>query len=276
MSQVVGGIVDPIIGTDISGQKAAKKAQEDALNAQIAAADRQLAANQLYTDKQIQMLTEQSNKSLALQQQAFDYAKAQQDYMNSITRPSLTAAADYYNSLTTNNYIAQGTTALEQAYAQADSRTTQQLATRGISDSGIAANMIMSLNNNLAQSKAALVAGAPGEVAKQRAAFAEQGQTYVTSYDAMLQNSTMNMATTYSNFGTNAANVYKQSGANTMDIYGAMGNASANYNLMRASSVMNNRRSIDNTLMGFAGMGVSYAGAQYEQTGTSWLSSMFP
>ena len=30
MSQVVGGIVDPIIGTDISGQKAAKKAQEAA------------------------------------------------------------------------------------------------------------------------------------------------------------------------------------------------------------------------------------------------------
>ena len=275
MSQVVGGIVDPIIGTDISGQKAARKAQENALNAQIEAADRQLAANQLYTDKQIQMLTEQSNKSLALQQQAFDYAKAQQDYMNSITRPSLTAAADYYNNLTTNNYIAQGTTALEQAYAQADSRTTQQLATRGISDSGIAANMIMSLNNNLAQSKAALVAGAPGEVAKQRAAFAEQGQTYVTSYDAMLQNSTMNMATTYSNFGTNAANVYKQSGANTMDIYGAMGNASANYNLMQASSTMNNRRSIDNTLMGFAGMGVNYAGAQAGLTGTSWLSSLF-
>ena len=275
MSQVVGGIVDPIIGTDISGQKAAKKAQEDALNAQIDASNKQLAANQLYTDKQIQMITEQSNKALALQQQAFDYAKAQHDYMNSITRPSLTAAADYYNNLTTNNYIAQGITALEQAYAQADSRTTQQLATRGISDSGIAANMIMSLNNNLAQSKAALVAGAPGEVAKQRAAFAGQGQTYVTSYDAMLQNSTMNMANTYSNFGTNAANVYNRSGANTMDIYGAMGNASANYNLMRASSVMNNRRSIDNTLMGFAGMGVSYAGAQYGQTGTSWLSSMY-
>ena len=275
MSQVVGGIVDPIIGTDISGQKAAKKAQEDALNAQIDASNKQLAANQLYTDKQIQMITEQSNKALALQQQAFDYAKAQHDYMNSITRPSLTAAADYYNNLTTNNYIAQGITALEQAYAQADSRTTQQLATRGISDSGIAANMIMSLNNNLAQSKAALVAGAPGEVAKQRAAFAGQGQTYVTSYDAMLQNSTMNMANTYSNFGTNAANVYNRSGANTMDIYGAMGNTSANYNLMRASSVMNNRRSIDNTLMGFAGMGVSYAGAQYGQTGTSWLSSMY-
>ena len=275
MSQVVGGIVDPIIGTDISGQKAAKKAQEDALNAQIAAADRQLAANQLYTDKQIQMITEQSNKALALQQQAFDYAKAQHDYMNSITRPSLTAAADYYNNLTTNNYIAQGITALEQAYAQADSRTTQQLATRGISDSGIAANMIMSLNNNLAQSKAALVAGAPGEVAKQRAAFAGQGQTYVTSYDAMLQNSTMNMANTYNNFGNNAANVYKQSGANTMDIYGAMGNASANYNLMQASSIMSNRRSLDNSLMGVADMGVSYAGAQYGQTGTSWLSSMY-
>ena len=73
MSQVVGGLVDPIIGTDISGQKAAKKAQEDALNAQIEASNNQLAANQLYTDKQIQMLTDQSNKSLALQQQAFDY-----------------------------------------------------------------------------------------------------------------------------------------------------------------------------------------------------------
>lgn len=275
MSQIVGGLVDPIIGTDISGQKAAKKAQENALDAQIQASNNQLAANQLYTDKQIQMLTEQSNKSIALQQQAFEYAKAQQDYMNSITRPSLTAAADYYNNLTTNNYIAQGTTALEQAYAQADSRTTQQLATRGISDSGIAANMIMSLNNNLAQSKAALVAGAPGEVAKQRAAFAGQGQSYVTSYDAMVQNSTMNMANTYTNFGNNAANVYNQSGANTMNIYGAMGNASASYNSMRASSIMDNRRSIDNTLMGVAGMGTSYAGAQYGQTGTSWLSSLF-
>ena len=76
MSAVVGGIVDPIIGTDISGQKAAKKAQENALNAQIEASDKQLAANQLYTDKQIQMLTEQSNKSIALQQQTFEYAKA--------------------------------------------------------------------------------------------------------------------------------------------------------------------------------------------------------
>ena len=275
MSQVVGGLVDPILGTDISGQKAAKKAQEDALNAQMAAADKQLAANQLYTDKQIQMLTDQSNKALALQQQAFDYAKAQQDYMNSITRPSLTAAADYYNNLTTNNYIAQGVTALEQAYAQADSRTTQQLATRGISDSGIAANMIMSLNNNLAQSKAALVAGAPGEVAKQRAAFAGQGQSYVSSYDAMVQNSTMNMANTYTNFGNNAAEVYNQARSNTMNVYGAMGNASAGYNLMRASSIMDNRRSIDNTLMGVAGMGVKYAGAQYGQTGTSWLSSLF-
>jgi len=176
MSQVVGAVVDPVFGTDISGQKAAKSAQEAALNAQMKMASNQLAANQMYTDKQIQMLTDQHNKSLALQQQTFDYAKAQQDYMNSIVRPSLTAAADYYNNLTTNNYIAQGATALEQAYAQADSRTTQQLATRGISDSGIAANMIMSLNNNLAQSKAALVAGAPGEVAKQRAAFAGQGQ----------------------------------------------------------------------------------------------------
>lgn len=275
MSQVVGGLVDPIIGTDISGQKAAKKAQENALDAQIQASNNQLAANQLYTDKQIQMLTEQSNKSIALQQQAFEYAKAQQDYMNSITRPSLTAAADYYNNLTTNNYIAQGTTALEQAYAQADSRTTQQLATRGISDSGIAANMIMSLNNNLAQSKAALVAGAPGEVAKQRAAFAGQGQQYVTSYDNMVQNSITNMANTYTNFGTNAANVYGQSRANTMDVYGAMGNASAGYNLMRSSSIMDNRRSIDNSLMGIAGMGTSYAGAQYGQTGTSWLSSLF-
>ena len=275
MSQVVGGIVDPIIGTDISGQKAAQSAQEAALNAQIDASNRQLAANQLYTDKQIQMLTEQSNKSLALQQQAFDYAKAQQDYMNSITRPSLTAAAEYYNNLTTNNYIAQGATALEQAYAQADSRTTQQLATRGISDSGIAANMIMSLNNNLAQSKAALVAGAPGEVAKQRAAFAGQGQSYVSSYDAMVQNATMNMANTYTNFGNTAANVYNQSGANTMNIYGAMGNASASYNLMRSSSIMDNRRSIDNTLMGAAGMGVSYAGSQQASTGTSWLTSLF-
>ena len=275
MSQVVGGIVDPILGTDISGQKAVKKSQEAALNAQAEAADKQLAANQLYTDKQIQMLTEQSNKSLALQQQVVDYARAQQDYMNSITRPSLTAAADYYNSLTTNSYIAQGATALEQAYAQADSRTTQQLATRGISDSGIAANMIMSLNNNLAQSKAALVAGAPGEVAKQRAAFAGQSQPYSNAYDAMLQNSTMNMANTYTNFGNNAANVYNQSGANTMNVYGAMGNASANYNLMRASTVMDNRRSIDNTLMGVAGMGVNYAGVQYVQTGTSWLSSLF-
>ena len=275
MSSVVGGLVDPILGTDISGQKAERKAQDAALNAQMEAADKQLAANQLYTDKQIQMLTDQSNKSLALQQQAFDYYKAQQDYMNSITRPSLTAAADYYNNLTTNNYIAQGATALEQAYAQADSRTTQQLATRGISDSGIAANMIMSLNNNLAQSKAALVAGAPGEVAKQRAAFAGQTQPYVSQYDTMLQNSTANMANTYSNFGTNAANVYNQSGANTMNIYGAMGNASASFNLMKASSIMDNRRSIDNTLMKGAGMGVSYAGAQYGQTGTSWLSSLF-
>lgn len=275
MSQVVGGLVDPVLGTDISGQKAAKKAQEDALNAQIEASNNQLAANQLYTDKQIQMLTEQSNKSLALQQQALDYAKAQQDYMNSITRPSLTAAADYYNNLTTNNYIAQGSTALEQAYAQADSRTTQQLATRGISDSGIAANMIMSLNNNLAQSKAALVAGAPGEVAKQRAAFAGQGQPYVTSYDNMVQNSITNMANTYTNFGTNASDVYNRSGANTMNVYGAMGNASAGYNLMRSSSIMDNRRSIDNSLMGIAGMGTSYAGAQYGQTGTSWLTSMF-
>ena len=275
MSQVVGGIVDPIIGTDISGQKAVKKAQENALNAQIEASDRQLAANQLYTDKQIQMLTEQSNKSLALQQQVVDYARAQQDYMNSIIRPSLTAAADYYNNLTTNSYIAQGATALEQAYAQADSRTTQQLATRGISDSGIAANMIMSLNNNLAQSKAALVAGAPGEVAKQRAAFAGQSQPYSSTYDAMLQNSTMNMANTYTNFGNNAANAYDQSRTNTMNVYGAMGNASANYNLMRASSIMDNRRSIDNTLMGVAGMGVKYAGVQYGQTGTSWLSSLF-
>jgi len=275
MSSVVGGIVDPILGTDISGQKAAKKAQEDALNAQMEMANNQLAANQMYTDKQIQMLTDQHNKSLALQQQTFDYAKAQQDYMNSIVRPSLTAAADYYNSLTTNNYIAQGATALEQAYAQADSRTTQQLATRGISDSGIAANMIMSLNNNLAQSKAALVAGAPGEIAKQRAAFAGQGQPYVNSYDAMLQNSATNMANTYTNFGNNAANVYNQSGANTMNIYGAMGNASAGYNLMRASSIMDNRKAIDNTLMGFAGMGTSYAGAQAGATGTSWLSKMF-
>ena len=276
MSQVVGAIADPILGTDISGQKAAKKAQEDALNAQIQAADKQLAANQLYTDKQIQMLTEQNNKSLALQQQALDYAKAQQDYMNSITRPSLTAAANYYNNLTTDNYIAQGTTALEQAYAQADSRTTQQLATRGISDSGIAANMIMSLNNNLAQSKAALVAGAPGEVAKQRAAFAGQGQPYVTSYDNMVQTSTTNMANTYTNFGTNAANVYGRSGADTMNIYGAMGNASAGYNLMRSNAIMDNRRSIDNTLMKFAEMGATKAGAQSGQTGTSWLSSMFP
>ena len=275
MSQIVGGIVDPIIGTDISGQKAAKSAQEAALNAQTEAANQQLAANQLYTDKQIQMLTDQSNKSLALQQQAFDYAKALQDYMNSITRPSLTAAAEYYNNLTTNNYIAQGATALEQAYSQADSRTTQQLATRGISDSGIAANMIMSLNNNLAQSKAALVAGAPGEVAKQRAAFAGQGQPYVSHYDNMVQNSTTNMANTYTNFGSNAANVYKQSGANTMDIYGAMGNASASYNLMQASSIMGNRRSIDITLMGAAGMGVSYAGSQQASTGTSWLTSLF-
>ena len=275
MSQVVGGIVDPIIGTDISGRKAERKAQDAALNAQMEAADKQLAANQLYTDKQIQMLTDQSNKSLALQQQAFDYYKAQQDYMNSITRPSLTAAADYYNNLTTNNHIAQGATALEQAYAQADSRTTQQLATRGISDSGIAANMIMSLNNNLAQSKAALVAGAPGEVAKQRAAFAGQTQPYVSQYDTMLQNSTANMANTYSNFGTNAANVYNQSRADTMNVYGAMGNADAGFNLMKASSVMNNRRSIDNTLMGAAGMGVDYAGVQYGKTGTSWLSSLF-
>ena len=275
MSQVVGGIVDPIIGTDISGQKAAKKAQEDALNAQMEMANNQLAANQMYTDKQIQMLTDQHNKSLALQQQTFDYAKAQQDYMNSIVRPSLTAAADYYNNLTTNNYIAQGATALEQAYAQADSRTTQQLATRGISDSGIAANMIMSLNNNLAQSKAALVAGAPGEVAKQRAAFAGQGQPYVNSYDAMLQTSTANMANTYTNFGTNTANVYNQARTSTMDVYGAMGNASAGYNLMRASSIMDNRKAIDNSLMSFAGMGTSYAGAQAGATGTSWLSKMF-
>ena len=133
----------------------------------------------------------------------------------------------------------------------------------------------MSLNNNLAQSKAALVAGAPGEVAKQRAAFAGQGQQYVTSYDAMVQNSTMNMANTYTNFGNNAANVYGQSRTNTMDVYGAMGNASAGYNMMQANSLMNNRRSMDNTLMGVAGMGTSYAGAQYGQTGTSWLSSMF-
>ena len=275
MSQVVGGIVDPIIGTDISGQKAAKKAQENALNAQMEMANNQLAANQMYTDKQIQMLTDQHNKSLALQQEVFDYAKAQQDYMNSIVRPSLTAAADYYNNLTTNNYIAQGVTALEQAYAQADSRTTQQLATRGISDSGIAANMIMSLNNNLAQSKAALVAGAPGEVAKQRAAFAGQGQPYVNSYDAMLQTSTANMANTYTNFGTNTANVYNQARTSTMDVYGAMGNASAGYNLMRASSIMDNRKAIDNSLMSFASMGTSYAGAQAGATGTSWLSKMF-
>lgn len=116
-----------------------------------------------------------SNKADKAATNELQFAQQQYDDWKDVYGPIQQNLSNYYANLSPEQYITIGNQALEEEYASASTRLSENLAQRGITDSGLAAGMEQAQLFDLAKSKATVRQTAPQAVAEQRLNFLSVG-----------------------------------------------------------------------------------------------------
>ena len=126
---------------------------------------------------------------------------------------------NYYNSLSADDYIAKGVTAVNKEYAAANKSLTQQLAQRGISNSGIAAASLTSLEQQSASAKANIRATADQQVATDKMQFLGLGLgqgTQMLGINAQVAGTGINASSSLAGTALGVAQKYSQQNTDAM------------------------------------------------------------
>jgi hypothetical protein len=84
--------------------------------------------------------------------------------------------SNYYQTLSPESYTAQGFQGIEAEFSKVKQNIEEQIAQRGLTDSGIAAATDQNLQIQKALAKAKVRQEAPAEIAKQKTAFLQGGE----------------------------------------------------------------------------------------------------
>lgn len=154
---IVGKATDFVGLTDYSGQE---KAQENASQAASQASD---TAN-----AQLAFVKEMAQEQLAFSKQQYtDWQK--------VYGPIQKNLGDYYENLSGDSMAAQQLSAQAREYADAYRKVNQQLAQRGISQSGVAAAQDVAMASQSANTRAGIRAGAEDMARTKQAGFLQLG-----------------------------------------------------------------------------------------------------
>jgi hypothetical protein len=200
MGSIISDVTDAVGLTDVAGQKRAANN----------AANQQAFANGLTTEQ-------------------LDFQKQQYSDWKDIYGDIQSNLGDYYKSLSASDYEARGVTQVQQEYSKANTQLQEQLAQRGISNSGIAAAAATSLTQQLANATTEARITAPEKVNQQKMSFLGLGLgqgAQMLGTIANVSNNGASNATNSANSSLNNSTSLSQSNSNTMGTLIGMGMAS--------------------------------------------------
>ena len=183
-----GAIIGAAAIGAVASNSAASKASSSA-NAAMASADAQ-------AQLQFEMGMEQ-----------LDFQKQQYEDWEAIFGPIQENLSSYYQNLTPDSYAAQGLQGLQQSYQVSRQNLDKNLASRGISDSGVAAAAQTQLEASRMSIAAGIKQSANDQVTQQQSSFLGLGLGQQGALQAGVANS-------YSNL----SNIYGQQSANNMSM----------------------------------------------------------
>lgn len=154
---IVGEATDFVGLTDYSGQEAAQKNASQAASQATATANAQLA-----------FVKEMAQEQLAFSKEQYaDWKSVYGDVQKNL--------GDYYENLSGDSMAAQQLSAQAREYADAYRKVNQQLAQRGISQSGVAAAQDVAMASQSANTRAGIRAGAEDMARTKQAGFLQLG-----------------------------------------------------------------------------------------------------
>ena len=170
--------------------------------------------------------TEVARKQLDISKQQLDFSKQQYADWQKVYGPIQQNLADYYTNLSGDTLVAQQLSAQAREYADAYRNAEQQLAQRGLTQSGIAAAQSTAMDIQGANTRAGIRAGGTGQAMQQKAGFLQLGLgqqanllgNINTGYNAIgnSSNSLMTGLTNQSNQNYKIYNTLDERNANTM------------------------------------------------------------
>lgn len=119
--------------------------------------------------------TEAARNQLDLSKQQLDFSKQQYADWQKVYGPIQQNLADYYTNLSGDTLVAQQLSSQAREYADAYRKAEQQLAQRGLTQSGIAAAQSTAMDIQGANARAGIRAGGTGQAMLQKAGFLQLG-----------------------------------------------------------------------------------------------------
>lgn len=178
------GIETAIIGGAVLGAYSSNKASK---SASASASSAQASAD---ANAQLQYQTSQEQ---------LDFAKQQYDDWKNIFGDTAETLSSYYNNLSPDLYASLGIQNIEQEYTRSRQQLDSSLASRGLSNSGIATDNLTSLETNRMLGRAEARTQAPQQVANQQLAFYQSGQGMQSNASNQVGNSYSGILNTLGN-----------------------------------------------------------------------------
>ena len=227
VTDVIHSTTDMVGLTDYAGQQAA----QDAAN------------------RNADLAREQADRSYELTKDQLEFQKAQYDDWKNIYGPLQEDLGTYYKNLTGDKLAAQQIEAIQRESQQAQTNVDQQLAQRGLSQSGLQAEAIMRNQSTASMAKADARANADQMANTQKMNFLGLG---------------LGQGTQMLGINANVANQGSSSAIGAMGVYGGMSNS----NLSASTTLSLNNQ---NTTNEWAGTAAGYLSGG----GSSSFSGMF-
>lgn len=130
-------------------------------------------------------------EATALQKEQLAFEKQRYNEWKSVYGDVQERLSKYYTSLTPDAFATQGLQSFQEQYQRMQEQVAVGLAQRGITDSGLAANVDMQMAMQAAQQRAQIVFDAPQAVAERQSQFLQigLGQNPANNLSAAMQSS---------------------------------------------------------------------------------------
>lgn len=179
-----------------------------------------------------------------MSQQQLDFSKQQYQDWKDIFGDTGEILSSYYNQLNPDMYASLGIQNIEQEYTRSKNQLDSSLASRGLSNSGIAVDGFSDLETARMMGRAEARTNAPAQVATQQLGFYQAGQGVQANAQQSMQNSYSGVINTLGNNANRdqqqANNYSNQSAKAYSGIGSSIGSAASSYMISNALSKGNN------------------------------------
>ena len=166
------------------------------------------------------------------------FAKENQARWDEVFGPTQDNLAQYYNNLDPTSVAAKNVVGIQQAYQESQKQIDVQLAQRGMSDSGLSADLMSKNLYSNEQSKAQARADAPQQVAAQQSSFLGLGMGLESSLQASQQSAYQSMQANANNQYNAASQQEASANSSLGNVLGSGMKAYSYYNQPQATSAV--------------------------------------